>query len=176
MRPTTLACLGLRFSRLWLVFPRMTKQPQESISYKRARFRTSLPAGRLYSASHFWMDEQDEAGVWRVGFTKFASRMLGDLVEHDFEVKVDEAIEVGQIIGWIEGFKATSDLYSCLHGAFRRGNPDLKENLDLLRVDPYRRGWLFEGKGSPDGDAVDVHGYAAVLNLAIDKVLEQEHA
>ena len=154
----------------------MTKQPQETIFYKRARFKTSLPAGRLYSASHFWMEEQEEAGVWRVGFTKFASRMLGDLVEHDFEVKPDEAIEVGQIIGWIEGFKATSDLYSCLQGTFRGGNPELKEDLDLLRSAPYRRGWLFEAKGIPDDDAVDVHGYAEILNLAIDKVLEQEHA
>ena len=121
----------------------MTKQPQETISYKRARFKTSLPAGRLYVASHFWMEEQKEAGLWRVGLTKFASRMLGDLVEHDFEVKPDEDIEVGQIIGWIEGFKATSDLYSCLKGTFRNGNPELQKDLDLLRADPYRRGWLF---------------------------------
>ena len=154
----------------------MTKQPQETISYKRARFKTSLPAGRLYVASHFWMEEQEEAGLWRVGFTKFASRMLGDLVEHDFEVKPSEAIEVGQIIGWIEGFKATSDLYSCLEGIFQGGNPELREDLDLLRADPYRRGWLFEAKGKPGKDAVNVHGYAEILNLAIDKVLEQEHS
>ena len=154
----------------------MTKQPQKSIPYKRARFKTSLPSGRLYSASHFWMEEQEEEGLWRAGFTKFASRMLGDLVEHDFEVKPDEAIEEGQVIGWIEGFKATSDLYSCLNGSFRGGNPELRENLDLLRADPYRRGWLFEAKGTPGEDAVDVRGYAEILNLAIDKVLEQEHA
>ena len=154
----------------------MTKQPQKSIPYKRARFKTSLPGGRLYSASHFWMEEQEEEGLWRAGFTKFASRMLGDLVEHDFEVKPDEAIEEGQVIGWIEGFKATSDLYSCLNGSFRGGNPELRENLDLLRADPYRRGWLFEAKGAPGEDAVDVRGYAEILNLAIDKVLEQEHA
>jgi glycine cleavage system H protein len=120
------------------------------------------------------MEEQEEAGLWRIGFTKFASRMLGDLVEHDFEIKPGEAIELGQIIGWIEGFKATSDLYSCLTGTFRRGNPELRENLDLLRADPYSRGWLFEAEGTPGDDAVGVEGYAEILNLAIDKVLEQE--
>ena len=31
-------------------------------------------------------------------------------------------------------------------------------------------------EGTPSEDAVDVHGYAEILNLAIDKVLEQEHA
>ncbi|SVC12711.1 uncharacterized protein METZ01_LOCUS265565 [marine metagenome] len=154
----------------------MTDLEPKSISYKRARFRTTLPAGRLYSPSHFWMEEQETSGVWRAGFTKFAARMLGDLVEHDFEVKPGDAIEVGQIIGWIEGFKATSDLYSCLNGSFRRSNPELLENLDFLRSDPYRRGWIFEAEGNPGDDAVDVHGYAQVLNLAIDKVLEQEQA
>ena len=152
----------------------MTFQPPETIPYKRARFKTRLPKGRLYVASHFWMEEQEEAGLWRIGFTKFASRMLGDLVEHDFEIKPGEVIELGQIIGWIEGFKATSDLYSCLTGTFRRGNPELRENLDLLRADPYSRGWLFEAEGTPGDDAVDVEGYAEILNLAIDKVLEQE--
>ncbi len=155
----------------------MTTSPQESLPYKRARFKTRLPTGRLYAASHFWMEERpDERGVWRAGFTKFASRMLGDLVEHDFELKEGDTVEVGQIIGWIEGFKATSDLYSPLAGFFRRGNPELRQNLDLLRADPYVRGWLFEAEGAPGEDAVDVQGYAEILNLAIDKVLEQEQA
>ena len=74
----------------------------KSISYKRARFRTTLPAGRLYSPSHFWMEEQETSGIWRAGFTKFAARMLGDLVEHDFEVKPDEAIEVGVKYIWLQ--------------------------------------------------------------------------
>jgi glycine cleavage system H protein len=150
----------------------MSDQPS-TLSYKRARFKTHLPVKRMYAPSHFWMEEV-EPGLWRAGFTKFASRMLGDLVEHDFEVKEEEAIELGQIIGWIEGFKATSDLYSSLEGKFHRGNPDLRENLDLLRSSPYQKGWLYEVYGQPGEDAMDVHGYAQVLDLAIDKVLEQE--
>ena len=47
------------------------------IAYKRSRFSTRLPEGRRYMGSHFWLLEE-EASVWRVGFTKFAARMLGD--------------------------------------------------------------------------------------------------
>ena len=150
----------------------MTDEPS-TIAYKRARFKTHLPAKRMYAPSHFWMEEV-EPGIWRAGFTKFASRMLGDLVEHDFELKPGDPVELGQIIGWIEGFKATSDLYCCLQGHFHRRNPDLRDDLELLRSSPYQKGWLYEVKGEPGEDAVDVHGYAQILDLAIDKVLEQE--
>ena len=153
----------------------MPESDAQSIAYRRSRFKTRLPAGRLYAASHFWLEAQPESpGLWRVGFTKFAARMLGDLVEHDFEVKPGDPVAVGQIIGWIEGFKATSDLYCCLDGNFHRGNPDLREDLDLLRTSPYQKGWLFEAHGTPGDDAVDVQGYAEILDMAIDKVLEQE--
>ena len=53
---------------------------QDLIPYKRSRFQTRLPKNRLYTASHFWLAEV-EAGLWRVGFTRFATRMLGEIVE-----------------------------------------------------------------------------------------------
>ena len=112
----------------------MTKQPQETIRYKRARFKTSLPAGRLYSASHFWMEEQEEAGVWRVGFTKFATRMLGDMVDHDFEAQPGMAIKPGQILGWVEGFKAISDVYGFCTGEFIGVNPALQLPRWLVKL------------------------------------------
>ena len=61
----------------------MTTPPD--IHYKRSRFSTRLPWDRLYTASHFWVLEA-EPGRWRVGLTKFAARMLGDVVDLEFEV------------------------------------------------------------------------------------------
>ena len=54
----------------------------ELIRFKHSRFSTRLPADYMYSPSHYWMakDSQQE-DLWRVGFTKFATRMLGELVE-----------------------------------------------------------------------------------------------
>ena len=148
------------------------KESDERIRYKRSRFSTQLPAGRLYTPSHFWIAEE-EPGVWTAGFTKFATRMLGDLVEHGFEVKPGDRVEVGQTIGWVEGFKAVTELYSVLGGEFAGGNPELEEDVTLTDSDPYGRGWLYRVRGTPEPASVDVHGYVDILDLTIDKMREQ---
>jgi glycine cleavage system H protein len=148
----------------------MTQLPDRcSISYKRSRFSTRLPPDRRYTAAHFWLQEIS-AGVWRVGFTKFATRMLGDLVEHGFEIKADSSVELGETIGWVEGFKATTDLYCVANGVFRGSNVELERDPALLDGDPYGNGWLYTVEGQPDPGAVDVSGYVALLDLAIDKI------
>ena len=57
----------------------MTNQARTSgmLVYKRNRFATRLPTDRFYTRSHYWLREVEPA-VWRIGFTKFATRMLGD--------------------------------------------------------------------------------------------------
>ncbi len=96
--------------------------------------------------------------------------MLGEIVEMDFEVDSGSEVQVGQVVGWVEGFKAVSDLFSPIRGSFRRGNPGLEEDPGIVRRDPYRKGWLFEVDGKPDGDFVDAHGYADFLDQTIDKM------
>ena len=41
---------------------------------------------------------------------------------------------------------------------------------------PYGDGWLYEMTGKLDDKCVDVHGYAAILDQTIDKMLEQQQA
>ena len=141
----------------------------QHLAYQRSRFRTRLPLGRYYTVAHQWlMDERD--GHWRVGYTKFALRMLGDPVEVDFEVKVGEAITEGQAIGWLEGFKAVTDVYTPMAGTFAGPNPDMAREIDLLRTSPYGRGWLFRVRGSPAPGCVDAQGYAEHLDATIDRM------
>src|SRR6185436_20405932 len=102
----------------------MSQPPGEVIAYKRSRFATRLPVDRRYTLSHFWLREE-EPGLWQAGFTKFASRMLGEMVEYEFSVKPGDLVAVGQPIGWVEGFKAVSDLYSVAAGEFLGANPAL---------------------------------------------------
>ena len=146
---------------------------EDTILYKRARFATRLPAGRLYSPSHFWIAEH-QAGTWRVGFTRFATRMLGEIVEHQFQVEVGAPVGSGQIIGWIEGFKAISDIYCIAEGKFAGGNPALTGQIELLGKDPYGAGWFYAIEGQPDARCVDVHGYTSLLDATIDKMLERQ--
>jgi glycine cleavage system H protein len=146
---------------------------EDTLLYKRARFVTRLPVGRLYSPSHFWIAEH-EAGVWRVGFTRFATRMLGEMVEPQLQVEIGAPVGSGQIIGWIEGFKAISDIYCIAEGNFAGGNPALTENIELLGKEPYGAGWLYAIEGKPDSRCMDVHGYVGLLDATIDKMLEKQ--
>lgn len=139
------------------------------VHYKRSRFATRLPGDRLYTASHFWILEA-EPGTWRVGLTKFASRMLGDVVDLGFDVKPGDTVELGQSIGWLEGFKARTDLYTVVAGRFEGGNPQVDTDIDLVDSDRYGRGWLYAVSGQPDPDASDVQGYAKVLDATIDRL------
>jgi len=143
--------------------------------FKRSHFATRLPVNCVYSPSHFWAREMEE-GVWRIGFTKFATRMLGDMVDHGFEVKAGAPIEPGQILGWVEGFKAISDVYGFCGGEFTGTNPELQTNIALINKKPYAEGWLYEARGTLDDKYVDAEGYAAILNQTIDKMLEQQKA
>lgn len=145
------------------------------LRYKRSRFTTRLPLERLYTASHCWLSEQ-ESGLWRIGMTKFATRMLGEIVEHDFEVQNDAQVQVGQTIGWIEGFKAASDLYCVAEGIFAGGNPLLDSDVSLVDKDPYGQGWLYAVSGQPDHQAMDIDQYVKLLDTTIDKLLGDEES
>lgn len=144
-----------------------------TIFYKRSTFVTHLPAGALFSPSHYWLLEEEE-NIWRIGFTKFATRMLGDLVDHQFEKVAGAPMESGEIVGSVEGFKAISDLYSPVSGVFIEGNPVLKEDPEMIGTDPYGKGWLFRASGAPDARCTSVDGYKTLLDATIDRMLEKE--
>jgi len=96
------------------------------------------------------------------------------MVDHGFEFAAGQPVQVGQIIGWVEGFKAISDLFCIAEGEFVGGNPALKEKINLLDKHPYDAGWLYLVKGRPDPKCMDVHAYRALLDKAIDRILAQQ--
>jgi glycine cleavage system H protein len=139
------------------------------LEYKRGRFELRLSEDRFYTAAHYWLREVDPS-VWRVGFTAFAAKMLGDPVEHQFEVEPGSHVECGQKLGWIEGLKALNEIYAAAQGVFGEANPELIRDITLLERDPYEAGWLYQVTGRPDPNAMDVHGYARILDSTIDKL------
>jgi len=139
------------------------------LAYKRARFATRLPRDRVFTPAHYWLLPQGN-GVQKVGFTKFATRMLGESVEFEFEVAPGAQVDRGQAIGWFEGFKAVTELYSPAAGRFVGPNPDLEEMMANLHRAPYDRGWLYLLEGDLPDDALDADGYAAFLDQTIDRM------
>jgi glycine cleavage system H protein len=146
---------------------------EKTVFYKRSTFVTHLPQEALYSPSHYWL-LQEEPGVWRVGFTKFATRMLGELVDHQFEKQTGDSVQSGEIVGSVEGFKAISDLYCPVDGAFLGGNPLIASDPERIGNDPYGEGWLFRVSGQPDARCGDVESYRVLLDATIDRMLEKE--
>jgi glycine cleavage system H protein len=145
-----------------------------TLFYKRSRFVTHLPLKYLYSASHYWLSEQN--GTWRVGLTKFATRMLGEVVDFGFEAQAGSDVLPGKAIGWIEGFKAISDLLCVVDGKFIRSNPELSQNPEVVDRDCYGQGWLYEANGRPDPGCLDVQGYKDLLDRTIDKLSKEQGA
>jgi glycine cleavage system H protein len=144
-----------------------------TVLYKRATFVTHLPVEHLYTQSHNWLTRASE-GHWRVGYTKFALRMLGELVDLKFEVKPGAPVQVGDIVGSIEGFKAISDIYCIGAGRFTGGNSALSSGLDAVGEKPYDEGWLYEFEGTPDSRAMNIDAYRALLDATIDRMLEKQ--
>ncbi len=145
-----------------------------NLFYKRATFVAHLPVGHRYTASHAWMSPSaEDPAVWEVGLTRFALRMLGELVELRFETAPGQGVRVGDIIGNVEGFKAISDLYCVVEGEFRGGNPRLEAGLEPLDRDPHHT-WLYRVAGTPDPESLDISGYTAVLDATIDRMLEKQ--
>ena len=153
----------------------MSQNTPRTLAYKRSRFSAQLPLDTLYSPSHAWAARQAD-GSWRVGITKFATRMLGDMVEAGWEVEPGTAVACGQVVGWVEGFKAISDVYGIVDGEFLGANPLLKTKITTVNKDPHGHGWLYAATGTPEARCLDVQGYVKLLDKTIDKILEKEMA
>ena len=151
----------------------MDSAPPKTLHYKRSHFATQLPVGYLYSPSHAWIAPAGN-GRWRVGLTKFATRMLGEMVDHGFEVEIGTPVQCGQIIGWVEGFKAISDLFCVAEGEFAGSNAALTEKINLITKDPHHAGWLYEVRGKPDPKCLEVHVYRDLLDKTIERILAQQ--
>jgi glycine cleavage system H protein len=100
--------------------------------------------------------------------------MLGEMVDHGFEKEPGNEVSVGDIVGWVEGFKAISDLYCVVSGKFSGNNAALRENVKLISKDPYGDGWLYSVEGVPDPNCVKVETYRDILDKTIDRMLEKQ--
>lgn len=152
----------------------MSTSRDSSVYYRRSRFTTHLPRDRRYSPAHYWLLEE-EPGIWRVGLTRFATRMLGDIVEFELSAAPGSEVAVGEEIGSIEGLKAVTSVFCAGAGRFLGEGPALRQDVTLADSDPYGDGWLYRLQGAPAPDAVDVDGYVAILDATIDKMLAGRH-
>lgn len=152
----------------------MTSAPQ-TVLYQKARFVTHLPVAYRYTRTHFWA-EKIQGSRWRLGFTAFATRLLGEIVDYNFETGPTQTVEPGQVLGWVEGFKAISEVPCAGRGVFAGDNPALRRDTELISRVPYGEGWLYEIDGELAPQSLDVNGYVHHLNEIIDGLLAKQGA
>ena len=144
--------------------------PDAYLAYQRSKFATRLPTDRLFTASHYWL-APEAGGRQRVGFTKFATRMLGEVVEYEFQAAPGQELRQGDVIGWFEGFKAVTELYAPLSGRLVEVNAELSDVIGEIHRFPYDRGWLYRVEASPPDDGMSANEYAEFLDGTIDRMM-----
>ena len=109
---------------------------------------SDIPADLRYSPDHLWVRPGAGGGLVRVGVTDFAQQSLGDVVQVTLP-DLGETIKAGEACGDIESVKSVNDLVAPVAGTVRARNDDLAGTPELVNMDPYGRGWMFEAEIDP---------------------------
>ncbi len=92
-----------------------------------------------YTPTHEWVHMEGDTAT--VGISRFAVEQLTDLIVIDLP-KVGRKVQSGKSFGEIESVKAVSDLYAPVDGEVVAVNQEVANDVTVLSVDPYTRGWL----------------------------------
>jgi glycine cleavage system H protein len=113
--------------------------------------KQKLPKNYRYSETHEWIkvttvktkkkNKEVQRLTATIGITDYAVAKLGDLVHLELP-KMGEKVEQGNAFGEIESVKTVAELYSLVSGEVVEINEDVKNNIDLIKEDPYEDGWL----------------------------------
>ena len=143
--------------------------PLNTLFYENSPFVAYLPLDYRYTRVHLWADNIAGDRL-RVGFTQFATRLLGEIVDYNFEALPKSSVHLGQVLGWVEGFKGISDVVCAGNGVFVADNPALKKDTELITRTPYTDGWLYEMEGELESGSLDAQQYAGYLDSVIEQL------
>ena len=118
------------------------------------------PEELKFAKTHEWLSLDAATKTATIGLSSFALEALTDLVYVELP-KVGTKVKAGESFGEIESVKAVSDLYSPVNGEVIESHAELADNLDVLKTDPYDKGWLVKVKVSDDQGLGDLLSYSA---------------
>jgi len=123
------------------------------------------PEGYRFLKSHEWARIDDDGEHAWIGISDHAVKQLSDLVFLDLP-DVGQDIMQGEPFGEIESVKSVFDLYAPLTGEVIERNEKLMDDLDILKKDPWKEGWMLKirmEKPSEFDNLLDREAYAAAL-------------
>jgi len=101
----------------------------------------NTPSELKYTKDHEWI--KIEGNIATIGITDFAQGELGDIVFVDVD-SVDDELSSGDVFGSVEAVKTVSDLFLPLAGKVTEFNEELEDQPELLKTDPYGKGWIIK--------------------------------
>lgn len=122
------------------------------------------PENYRYTDQHMWAKTQEDGSV-RVGITRYAQDMLGDIVFVEAP-KPGNKLSAGQPCGIVESVKTASDLHAPIDGEVIAINPSLQTSPEMIGDAPYDA-WIFTLKPSkPESVSalLDVSSYLALIS------------
>ena len=101
----------------------------------------NIPSELKYTKDHEWI--QVEGTIATIGITDFAQGELGDIVYVDVDT-LDDTVAEGEVFGSVEAVKTVSDLFMPLTGEVIEFNDALEDDPELVKSDPYNKGWMIK--------------------------------
>jgi glycine cleavage system H protein len=101
-----------------------------------------------YTENHEWARLED--GIVVIGITEFAVEQVGDIVFVEFEE--EDEVSGGDSFGILETVKAVFDLYAPVSGDVLERNTELESNPDLIKEEPYGKGWMLKIKPTDEDE------------------------
>ena len=98
---------------------------------------------KKFSKQHEWVSV--EGDVATIGITKYAAKMLGDIVFVELPEKGKNVEKEGQT-GVVESTKAASDVYTPISGEVVERNQSIVDDPSKINSDPENEGWFFKLK------------------------------
>ena len=116
-----------------------------------------------YNEEHEWIKVEGDTAL--VGISNYAISQLGDITFLELP-ELDNEIEQGDSVAFIESVKAASDIYTPVSGLVTEINEDLLDTPELLNQDAETV-WVFKVKLSDVAELdslLDGDSYAQYVN------------
>jgi len=133
-----------------IIFWRLMRNPAKVLSKIKDVVSTlsvkilNIPQGIYFSKNHTWTHLR-ESGAAKVGVDDFLQHVIGDLQLSGLKAPGD-TIKKGELLAEIEQDGKQLKVYSPISGEVLETNDLLLESPEVINMDPYDKGWLYQVK------------------------------
>jgi aminomethyltransferase len=127
---------------------------------------TRSPYGLRFSSAHMWACiEEGRQDVVVVGYSDFGQRAMGDVLAIELP-KVGDKVKKGTVAGWIDSYRAASDIISPVSGEVIGINEAIARDPSFINKYPYAQDGIMKLRRLPsDGfdELLSFEEYAKML-------------